>query len=82
MLQRIFWSEAARADIRGLDRTIAMRILHSLDEYLATGQGDVVRLVGRDAEFRLRVGNQRVCFTKEGEVIHIHWVRHRSVAYR
>jgi mRNA-degrading endonuclease RelE of RelBE toxin-antitoxin system len=82
MLRRPVWSDAARADIRALDRVTAMRLFEALFRYLASGEGDVKRLQGRDNEFRLRAGDYRICFTPEGDLLHIHWVRHRSEAYK
>jgi mRNA-degrading endonuclease RelE of RelBE toxin-antitoxin system len=65
-----------------LDRVTAMRLFEALSCYLASGEGDVKRLQGRDNEFRLRAGDYRICFTPEGDLLHIHWVRHRSEAYK
>jgi mRNA-degrading endonuclease RelE of RelBE toxin-antitoxin system len=82
MVRRPVWSDAARADIRALDRATAMRLFEVLYRYLASGEGDVKQLQGRENEFRLRAGDYRICFTPEGELLHIHWVRHRGEAYR
>jgi len=76
------WSEAARADIRGLDRASALKLLESFNRYLITGEGDVKQLRGKENEFRLRLGAYRLCFTPEGDLLRIHWVRHRREAYR
>lgn len=81
MPRRPVWSDAARADIRALDRATAMRVFDALARYLASGEGDVKRLQGRDNEFRLRAGDYRICFTPEGDLFQIHWVRHRGEAY-
>ncbi len=82
MAKHAIWSGAVRADVRRLDRSIAMHLLEGLHRYLITGEGDVKQLQGRDGELRLRLGNYRICFTPEGEILHIHWVRHRHDAYR
>ncbi len=82
MSRRPVWSDAARADVRALDRATAMRVFDALSRYLASGEGDVKQLQGRDNEFRLRAGDYRICFTPEGSLLHIHWIRHRGVAYR
>jgi mRNA-degrading endonuclease RelE of RelBE toxin-antitoxin system len=81
-VQRFVWSDAARADIRALDRVVAMRVFDVLQRYVVSGEGDVKQLQGREHEFRLRTGDYRICFTREGAAIHIQWVRHRSQAYR
>src|ERR1019366_10524567 len=73
MLRRPFWSIEARANIQALDRGTAMRIFDALSRYLTSGEGDVKRLQGRDDEFRLRVGDYRICFTPVGDLVRIHW---------
>jgi mRNA-degrading endonuclease RelE of RelBE toxin-antitoxin system len=79
---RIDWSEGARADVRGLDKPIAMRVFDGL-RFVRTGQGDVKELqgdlVGRP---RLRVGDYRLIFSLSGDTLRIHAVKHRSEAYR
>jgi mRNA interferase RelE/StbE len=82
-VQKIVWSERARADIRRLDRDTAMRIFEALHAFAETSVGDVKKLQGNSGELRLRVGDYRVRFTKEpNEVLRIHSVRHRREAYR
>jgi hypothetical protein len=51
----ILWSPEARADLRGIDRETALRVLHAIDSYLSTGSGDVKKLKPPRHEFRLRV---------------------------
>jgi mRNA interferase RelE/StbE len=80
--KRPVWSEIARADVRALDRNTAIRLLEGFNRYLITGEGDVKRLHGRENEFRLRLGDYRLCFTPEGDLLFVHWVRHRREAYR
>jgi mRNA-degrading endonuclease RelE of RelBE toxin-antitoxin system len=83
MARKIRWSDEARADIRSLDRTTAMRIFDGLYRYLLTGVGDVRVLTGPYAgELRLRLGDYRVFFTASGEIIHVVRVKHRREAYR
>jgi mRNA-degrading endonuclease RelE of RelBE toxin-antitoxin system len=79
----IVWTEEARAHLRALDRTIALRILHALARYLATGEADIKRLQDIDPpEFRLRVGDYRVRFHDLGASILILAVKHRREVYR
>jgi len=82
MAKQATWSEAARADVRRLDRSTAMRLLEGLHRYLVTGEGDVKQLQDRDGELRLRLGSYRICFSPQGQILHILWVRHRKDAYR
>jgi mRNA-degrading endonuclease RelE of RelBE toxin-antitoxin system len=52
------WSESARAELRGVDRENAMRILNALSRFGETGEGDIKALSGDwDGYFRLRAGD-------------------------
>ncbi|HWY19594.1 MAG TPA: type II toxin-antitoxin system RelE/ParE family toxin [Candidatus Acidoferrum sp.] len=82
-MKKIDWSEDARADVRRIDRKMAMRIFTTIQRFAETGEGDVKELKGQSGERRLRVGDYRVRFTNEAdETIRIHAVRHRREAYR
>ncbi|WP_263374843.1 type II toxin-antitoxin system RelE family toxin [Granulicella aggregans] len=80
-MKRIVWTEPARADVRRIDREMAMRILTALDRFVRTGEGDVKALQGRD-ELRLRVGDYRLFFVNIEEDIELRRVLHRREAYR
>ncbi len=82
-MKKIIFSNQARADVRRLDRDIAMRIFGPLHRFAETGQGDIKRLKGETEEFRPRVGDYRLRFTEEPvNTLRIHSVRHRKEAYR
>ena len=82
-MKRIAWTEQARADIRGLDKRTAMRILTALHRFAESGTGDVKALQGDAEELRLRVGDYRLFFVSTGDdVIEIRRIRHRREAYR
>jgi mRNA interferase RelE/StbE len=82
-MKLIDWTPLARADVRRIDRTNAMRILTALHRFAQTGEGDIKKLQGDSEELRLRVGDYRVRFTEEPhDTLIIHSVRHRSEAYR
>ena len=79
----IVWAEQARNDLRAIDRTAALDILHCTDRYLATRVGDVKRLKPPQSGFRLRCGDYRLFFDQSGEEgIQVTAVRHRREAYR
>jgi len=79
----VIWSPEARADLRAIDREIALRILRAIDTYLTTGAGDVKKLQPPRHEFRLRVGDYRVLFLpKEERTIEVLRLLHRREAYR
>ena len=76
----IAWTRPALADMAGLDTGIARRIQLSVAD---TGAGDIKRLQDVDPpEFRLRVGDYRVRFRNDGEIVSILRVRNRRDAYR
>jgi mRNA-degrading endonuclease RelE of RelBE toxin-antitoxin system len=82
-VRQIAWTEQARADIRGLDKVTAMRILSALHRFAESGTGDVKALQADAEELRLRVGDYRLFFVSTGDdVIEIRRVRHRREAYR
>ena len=79
---RIDWLEEAKADVRRLDRSTAMRIFEGILHYARTG-GDVEPLHGdMSGAFRLRLGDYRVLFGLHNDAMRIFGVRHRSEAYR
>ena len=45
MGKKIAWTEQAKANLRAIDQATALRILHAVGRYLATGEGDVKRLL-------------------------------------
>jgi mRNA-degrading endonuclease RelE of RelBE toxin-antitoxin system len=79
----VLWSPEARADLRAIDRKMALEILHCIDHYLVNRAADVKRLKPPLIGFRLRCGDYRVFFdAKDEKTIHITAVRHRREAYR
>jgi mRNA-degrading endonuclease RelE of RelBE toxin-antitoxin system len=81
-VSRIQFTEAARADLRRIDREQAMKILLALTRFRDTGEDDLKRLKG-SADFRLRVGDYRLRMrVLEDGTIRIAQVKHRSEAYR
>ncbi len=81
------WVLAARArrDFKRLDPPVQRRISNALDRFAADPTtGDVVKLAGSDDEWRLRVGDWRVRFTRDRslKVIQVLRVLPRGRAYR
>ena len=69
--------------MRRIDRETAMRILTGLHRFAEPGEGNIKKMRGEPDELRLRVGDYRVRFTKEGgDVFVVHAVKHRREAYR
>ncbi|MBZ5727956.1 MAG: type II toxin-antitoxin system RelE/ParE family toxin [Acidobacteriia bacterium] len=66
-----------------LDKGIARRVKQAVERFADTGAGNVKRLQGIEPpEYRLRVGDYRVRFHREGETIRVLGVRNRREAYR
>jgi mRNA interferase RelE/StbE len=79
----VAWTDQAKADLRAIDQPTALRILHTVARYLASGEGDVKRLQDIEPpEMRLRVGDYRVRFYDHGDSILVLAVKHRREAYR
>ena len=65
MSWQIIWRRRASDAIDELarrDQAQARRIVQRVAAYAATGQGDVKKLAGAEARWRLRVGDWRVIF--------------------
>jgi mRNA-degrading endonuclease RelE of RelBE toxin-antitoxin system len=71
------------AEVRAIERRVALHILHCLHRYAETGDGDVKPLSGEfEGLLRLRVGNHRVLFDETEDTITVHRIRDRREAYR
>ena len=83
MIWTVVWARSAERDLRRLDASNERRIHAAVGRFAESGQGNVKRLVGRDAEWRLRVGDWRVIFTIDhrARTVQVLRVRHRSAAY-
>jgi len=82
-VKRIAWTEAAKADLRALEKPTAMRILSALHRFAESGAGDAKTLHGGWEELRLRIGDYRLFFVyTTAETIEIRRVLHRREAYR
>ena len=55
----------AQRDMRSLEEALRQRILQAIRRYTNEGLGDVVKLRGRQEEWRLRVGEYRVRFRRD-----------------
>ena len=83
MTKRVVLSTEAKADLAVLDRSVALRIIGSINRFAATGAGNVQGLRRiHPPEFRLRVGDWRVRFHDRGDWIDVLRVRNRKEAYK
>ena len=71
----------AERDLKRMSPEIAGRILRKIAALQHDLAGDVKRLVDFHPPYRLRVGDWRVLFDINSEVILVQRVRHRSEAY-
>ena len=46
MARRIAWTEQAKADIRSIEKSVALQILKTLAGYAQTGEGNTKQLQG------------------------------------
>ena len=84
MIWRVQWRSRARADLAALDPPVRRRVLAAMARLAETNDGDVTKLQGRNAEWRLRVGDWRVILTFDypNSTIIVWRVQHRRDAYR
>jgi len=78
-MEIVFTAAAARQWL-DLSAEVRQRLNAKLTSFALTGQGDVKRLKGR-AGSRLRVGDWRIIFYTEGNVIVVVAVGHRREIY-
>jgi mRNA interferase RelE/StbE len=81
MRYRLEIKEEARQQLRALDKEHRRNIGWRLDALQTDLAGDVKKLSARTHEYRLRVGNFRVLFLLEGDLISVYAVKDRKEAY-
>lgn len=78
---KIIWDERAHDSLNKLEPIISRRILKKVDELSENPFfKDIKKLKGRD-DFRLRVGDYRIIFCIEKNIIQILKVGHRKNIY-
>lgn len=84
MIWRVQWRSRARADLSALTPAVQRRVLTAMARLAETNEGNVTKLHGRNAEWRLRVGDWRVILTFDypNSTIIVWRVLHRREAYR
>lgn len=81
MMYNIEWKEHALKNLNALEDSIARRIIKKVDELSENPfSKDIKRLKGSN-DFRLRVGDYRVIFSIEQNIIQILKVGHRKNIY-
>jgi mRNA interferase RelE/StbE len=80
---RFPFTPEARARLRAIDRSVALRILESIAHFGETGSGDIEPMRGEwQGCYRLRIGEYRVIFRYIEDGVEILTVGHRSDVYR
>ena len=75
------FSELALADLRALPKREAGQILKKIARLKSGLHGNIKRLHGADIGYRLRMGDYRVLFDVQGDIILIQKIGHRKDVY-
>lgn len=87
MKKEILYSELATKQLKKIakgDKKSAKMILDTIEKNASNSIGnfDIKNLKGDFGEFkRLRVGNYRILFDEDGNILNIYEVKHRQEAY-
>jgi mRNA interferase RelE/StbE len=81
MRYQIRYSAAAVRELEKMSPEVARRVQSKIRRLADGLSGDVKRLTKHTPEYRLRVGDWRVLFDIEADMISIEHVSHRSQAY-
>lgn len=82
---RLVITPSAHKQLTRVPRYDAERIGQRIEGYAADPAGpghDVVKLAGSVSQYRLRVGDWRVVFSVEGDLMTVERVGHRREVYR
>jgi len=82
MIYRLHISDEALGQLRALSGEQRRRIGQRLDALQQDLRGDVKKLAGQAGRYRLRVGDYRILFSLEKDLIFVHLVKDRKDAYR
>ncbi len=84
----ILYSDKALKQLKKIakgDKKSAKMIINRIEEYTANPSGnfDIKLLKGKYGDFkRLRIGNYRIIFDENDNIIHINIIKHRQEAYK
>lgn len=85
MRRNIYWTQAAVEqffDLFDQDRHMRKRILDAMRGFGVDNRGDIKKLAGREDEWRLRVGDWRICFSLDSRTVTVVSIDNRRDAYR
>lgn len=82
---QVEWKRSARKELRRLPQDVIRRVIEAVDQLAQTPfPAGAIKLSGAEHTYRLRVGEYRVIYTVEQNILFIEIirVRHRRDAYR
>jgi len=85
MSEAVAWEPAALESLLVLarrDLATARQVMRAAYAFAASGRGDVRKLEGGGDRWRLRAGDWRLLYVREGETLRILEVANRRDAYR
>lgn len=75
----IHYSKQAIKFLKKQERALQQRILKAINSLPA---GDVKKLQGTSSKYRLRIGDVRVIFDKQGNILYIERINNRDEVYK
>lgn len=84
MIWQVRWRRRAETELNNLPQQTRERVLAAIERLAGTEHGDIIKLRGRESEWRLRVGDWRVMLflDHQNSIMEILRVLHRREAYR
>lgn len=82
MKYRLAFKPRVRKDLKALPKEQTRRILEKIEALTDNLTGDVKKLTHQNPEYRLRVGDYRILFEIEEDILVVYRVLHRREAYR
>jgi len=81
MEYKLRFGNRALKDLRKLDKNVGKRIVDRIELLAKDLRGDVKKLTDHSPKYRLRVGDFRVLFDVEGDIIQIQRIKNRREGY-
>ena len=78
----IKWEERALQELHKLEKQISFRIFKKIEELKLGFQSKDIKKIKNEEKFRLRVGDYRVLFSLENNIITVWKVGHRKNIYK
>ena len=81
---KVEWTEASLKDLNGLDKTITQRIIKKISWLSHNFENIIPESLSQELKgaYKLRIGDWRVVYSLEDNVIVIQFIGHRSKIYK